>query len=105
MRMPTSAMTPWLSAPARRDVGHAPIPDPAGRANVGDPVRRNIAVRGVALITLAQFLTLSCTTKTTPTTPAGGGGGGSSVPGNSRPLELTNDPGPGLTLRLSDGHQ
>ncbi len=72
-------------------------------------MKRTIPLRGVALITLAQFLTLSCGNKPSPATPGGGSGGGSAsgptTGGGDRPLELTKDPAPGLTLRLSDGHQ
>jgi uncharacterized protein YfaS (alpha-2-macroglobulin family) len=62
---------------------------------------RSKSFRGVALVTLLQFLSLSCGGKQTPST-----GGGTTVaqPGG-QPLIQTGDAPKGLTLRLSDGKQ
>ncbi len=68
-------------------------------------MKRTIALRGVALVTLAQFLTLSCGGKSAPPTGAGSGTGGASGAGGTggQPLIQTDDAPPGLTMRLSDG--
>ncbi|HVV84546.1 MAG TPA: Ig-like domain-containing protein [Kofleriaceae bacterium] len=63
-------------------------------------MKRSTAFRGVALVTLAQFLSLACGSKAGPVHPAGGGG----PTGGRPPLQLT-DTNPGLTMRLSDGRQ
>jgi uncharacterized protein YfaS (alpha-2-macroglobulin family) len=69
-------------------------------------VNRSIPLRGVALITLAQFVALSCGPRATPSNPAGAGsstGSAGSGPAGRGPLAL--EPPPGLTMRLSDGRQ
>jgi hypothetical protein len=58
--------------------------------------------RGVALVTLCSFLSLSCGGKQTP---LGGGGGTTVAQPGGQPLIQTGDAPKGLTLRLSDGKQ
>src|SRR5688572_13182654 len=79
---------------------------PTGRS-IGDRMRyeilvKRLALRGVALVTLVPFLSLSCGGKQTPRPP----GAGTTVaqPGG-QPLIQTGDAAPGLTLRLTDGKQ
>ncbi len=66
-------------------------------------MRSKTALRGVALVTLVQFLSLSCGGKQTPR-PGGGSGTTVAQPGG-KPLIQTGDAPAGLTLVLSDGTQ
>ena len=64
-------------------------------------MRSQKSLRAVALVTVVQFLALSCGGKQTP---VGGGGTTVAQPGG-QPLVQTGDAPKGLTMRLSDGKQ